>query len=123
MALDLDRDITINGHRFEAGKGVNTSVAVPQEDGSSKTVDYADAIKEALAAAKQAEIDQHTHHGAVPDPVNPSEATAQTPTRPLGGPNLAGEATTVTSSEVQNVSEVKDPTGEGADESSKKKDK
>lgn len=123
MAIDLDRDVTINGHRFEAGKGINTTVDEPQEDGSSKKVDYADAIKEQLKSAKEAEAYQHTHHGAVPDPADPTEATAQTPTRPLGGPNLVGIETSATTSEVTDVHEVKDPTGEGADESSRKKDK
>lgn len=109
MPIDLDRDITINGHLFKAGKGVDTQVNEALEDGSTRTTDYADAIKETLASAKQAELDQHTHHGAVPDPANPSEATAQTPTRPLAAPNLAGEASTVASTEVTNVEEVKDP--------------
>jgi len=54
MSLDLDRDISINGHEFKAGKDVNTTVT-DTVDGKVKQVDYADGIKEVLKSAKGAE--------------------------------------------------------------------
>lgn len=64
MAVDLDRDITINGHRFAKGKGVDTK-AVDYVDGKAVTNDYADAIKENLSRAKDYDAFASTHHGAV----------------------------------------------------------
>jgi len=52
MALDLDRDITINGHTFAAGKGVDTK-ATDTVDGKAVTTDYADGIKENLKVAQE----------------------------------------------------------------------
>jgi hypothetical protein len=52
--IDLDRDISINGHVFKAGKGVDTS-ATDVVDGKATKNDYADAIKENLKAAQDAE--------------------------------------------------------------------
>ena len=52
MALELDRDITINGHTFKKGKDVDTKVT-DTVDGKAVSVDYADGIKEQLLAAQK----------------------------------------------------------------------
>lgn len=81
--MDLDQDYTINGHVFKAGKDVTTEVQEPQDDGSTKTVDYADVIKDMMAASAEGKKFASTHHGAVANSKDPLEATDQTPTRPL----------------------------------------
>lgn len=74
--LDLDHDVTINDVTYAKGKGVEVD---------SKSADEVQRINdEANKAGEQAT----THHGAVPAPAYPEEATAQTPTRPLGAPEL-----------------------------------
>ena len=54
MTMNLDRNISINGHEFKAGKDVVTTVT-DTVDGKAKQVDYADGIKEILKSAKGAE--------------------------------------------------------------------
>lgn len=74
--MDLSRDFNINGQAYSKGKGVevnkeHVSALRELEDGAVKFIDWAT-----------------THHGAVPAPNDPMEATAQTPTRPLGGEHV-----------------------------------
>ena len=54
MSLDLDRDISINGHVFAAGKGVDTK-AIDTVNGKAVTTDYATGIKEVLKQAQAAD--------------------------------------------------------------------
>lgn len=74
--MDLDHDVTVNGVTYSAGKDVE----VPS--------DQAEDIKRMNEDARMATDQATTHHGAVPAPAYPEEATAQTPTRPLGAPHL-----------------------------------
>lgn len=115
MTMKLDQDYNINGHVFKAGDKVDTVVETTDADGKTSKVDYADQLKDMVKASKEASDNANTHHGAVPEPSHPQEATAQTPTRPLAAPNLAGETVTSTSSDVENVAEKKDPDGKSAD--------
>lgn len=115
MGMKLDQDYSINGHVFKAGDNVDTTVDEPQDDGKTKKVDYADQLKEMVKSSKEQADYVNAHHGAVPEPKDPSEATAQTPTRPLGGPNLVGVSTTEVNTEVEDVHEKKDPGNESAD--------
>jgi len=112
--MKLDRDYDINGQKFEAGDKVETTRDVTGADGKTSKVDYSDQLKEMVKASEESDANIATHHGAVPEPNDPQEATAQTPTRPLAAPNVAGEAQTVSSSDVENVHEVKDPDGKSA---------
>src|SRR4051812_16791759 len=114
MTMKLDQDYNVNGQEFKAGDKVNTTRDVTDADGKVTKVDYADQLKDMVKASKEQADNVNTHHGAVPEPNDPQEATAQTPTRPLAAPNLAGEAQTVSSSDVENVHEVKDPDGKSA---------
>lgn len=54
MGVDLDRDVTINGHTFKAGKNVDTK-ATDSVDGKTVNNDYADGIKEVLKSAQDSE--------------------------------------------------------------------
>ena len=54
MSLDLDRDVTINGHSFAAGKGVDTN-ANDVVDGKVVKNDYSQSIKDVLQTAKDHE--------------------------------------------------------------------
>lgn len=123
MALDLDQDYNINGHSFKKGKDVDTKRTVVDTDGKTKTVDYADAIKEMQKASETSKSYINTHHGAVPDPADPMEATAQTPTRPLAAPNVRAAVSVEPQVTTGEVIEVKDPSADGkgrsADESNK----
>ncbi len=74
--VDLERDFNINGVQYNKGKGVEVNS------------DHAQAIKDLEGDAKSAADYAGTHHGAVPAPNDPMEATAQTPTRPLGGEHV-----------------------------------
>ena len=74
--MDLEHDVTVNGVTYAAGKDVE----VPS--------DQAEDIKRMNEEARSATDNATTHHGAVPAPAYPEEATAQTPTRPLGAPHL-----------------------------------
>ena len=114
MSMKLDQDYIINGHEFKAGDSVNTTAQDVDENGKSVTNDYASQLKEMVKSSKESAANVGTHHGAVPEPNDPQEATAQTPTRPLAAPNLAGETQTVSSSDVENVHEKKDPDGKSA---------
>jgi hypothetical protein len=74
--MDLDHDFNINGQDYKAGKGVEIN-----KDHVQAVKDMTDSHGEYLDWAS-------THHGAVPAPNDPQEATAQTPTRPLGGEHV-----------------------------------
>lgn len=74
--LDLNRDFNINGVQYNAGKGVEVRS------------EHVQAIKDIEGDAQSAADYAATHHGAVPAPSHPQEATAQTPTRPLGAPEV-----------------------------------
>jgi len=68
--IDLDRDITINGHVFAAGKGVSTIVqeADPDDDnGGTMDVDYGEAVRDVLKANREAIAFAGKHHGQVKD--------------------------------------------------------
>lgn len=75
--LNLNRDVTINGNVFKAGKDINTEVT-DIVDGKAVKHDYADAIKEQLERAKRYDEFASTHHGAVdyhgPNSFDPDEA-------------------------------------------------
>jgi hypothetical protein len=81
--LDLTVDHNINGVEYKAGKGVEVRS------------EHVQALKENDAAYADATAYASTHHGAVPAPAYPQEATAQTPTRPLSGPEIRQAVTTV----------------------------
>lgn len=83
MSLDLDKDYTVNGHVFEAGKGVDTSYTDVDADGKQVKLDAADTIKEMQAAEKTA-ADFGGHTTGVPTMDDPLEPTSGTPTRPDG---------------------------------------
>lgn len=118
--LDLDQDYMVNGHEFKAGKNVSTTVDEPDpETGKTKKVDYADSLQEMMDASRNAADYASTHHGAVPTPDDPNEATAQTPTRPLAGPNVRADESASGGVDQSNVHEVKDPVDNSADESNK----
>jgi hypothetical protein len=86
MAVDLEHDVSINGHVFAAGKNVETVVSEPDADnpGQTKEVDYEEAINDVVKSNKKATDFAGKHHGEVKSSEDPLEATAQTPTRPLG---------------------------------------
>lgn len=109
MAADLSRDHQVNGHTFKAGKGVDTSITETDSDGKQKKVDYAESLIASENAANDAEAFAATHHGAVPVPDDPNAPTAQTPTRPLGYPELRVEETVTTGIKQGNPHEMKDP--------------
>lgn len=70
QTMDLDRDVTINGHLFAAGKGVSTVVQEPDpedENGGTMDVDYGDAIRDVVKANKDAVEFASVHHGEVKD--------------------------------------------------------
>ncbi len=117
MSMDLDQDYNINGHSFRKGKNVDTTVQEVEVDdnGKRKSVkrDYAQAIKEAQEAGANSAEYINTHHGAVPAPADPQEATAQTPTRPLAAPNVRVTETVKPSVENSGVIEVKDASADG----------
>ncbi len=94
--IDLEHDITVNGVTYKAGKGVE----VP----SAQAEDVQRINDDAIEAGVQA----GTHHGAVPAPAYPEEATAQTPTRPLGAPELRQDTNIATGEPVGPVKEVDD---------------
>lgn len=95
--LDLDRDYNINGVQYNKGKNVEVQS------------DHVQAIKD-LSGANQDHIDfANTHHGAVPMHNDPQEATAQTPTRPLGGVHVRVEEKLVPSVEQSAPVVVEDP--------------
>jgi len=79
--IDLDRDVNINGVHYPKGKDVEVD---------SKHVQ---AIKDIVGDNQTSVEWAATHHGAVPMHNDPQEATAQTPSRPLGGPHLRVEQT------------------------------
>lgn len=79
--MDLDKDVTINGVFYGKGKDVEVD---------SK---HTEGVKEILDGQEGADAYANTHHGAVPPPKYPEEATAQTPTRPLAGPEMRQPAT------------------------------
>lgn len=75
--VDLDRDVTINGHTFAAGKGVSTVVQEPDPDddnGGTMDVDYGEAIRDVLKANREAIAFAGKHHGEV----KPGDSTATT---------------------------------------------
>lgn len=81
--MDLDKDYTINGHEFQAGKGVDVSAYDTDSEGKSTKVDYGNSIKELQAQEKELEnIGGHTH--GVPTMKDPTTPTSGTPTRPDG---------------------------------------
>lgn len=80
--LDLSTDHNINGVQYNAGKGVEVRS------------EHAEAIKENEQNWVNHRGYVTTHHGAVPAPAHPQEATAQTPTRPLAGPEIRQDVTT-----------------------------
>jgi len=95
--MDLDRDFNINGRQYTKGKDVEVDSA------------HVEAIKD-MTRDNQAGIDfATTHHGAVPMHNDPQEATAQTPSRPLGGPHLRVDATVKPVVEESNAVRVADP--------------
>ncbi len=94
--IDLEHDVTVNGVTYKAGEGVS----VP----SAQAKDIQRINDDAVEAGVQAGI----HHGAVPAPAYPEEATAQTPTRPLGAPNLRQDTEFATGKPVGPVKEVDD---------------
>lgn len=105
--LELAHDYTVNGTSYKAGKDVEVNS------------DHVDAIKEMQESGRVQRDWETTHHGAVPQPADPQEATAQTPTRPLAAPNLVTSETLNPRVEQGDVIEVKDPGNVGADESNK----
>ncbi len=95
--MDLDRDFNINGQSYSSGKGVEVNS------------DHAEAIKDLEKTAKEQGDYQSTHHGAVPAPNDPREATAQTPTRPLGGEHVRQPLTVTPATNDGDIVKVRDP--------------
>lgn len=91
MAMDLDKDYTVDGNVFKAGKGVDTTYYGVDKDGKQVKLDAADSIKESQQAAKDAE-NFGGHTSGVPTTDDPLEPTSGTPTRPDG---LGNEDTVV----------------------------
>lgn len=90
QTIDLDRDVTINGHLFPAGKGVSTVVqeADPDDDnGGTMDVDYGEAIRDVLKANREAIAFAGKHHGAV----KPGDTTATT-SDSTGGQNSSNNS-------------------------------
>jgi hypothetical protein len=79
--LDLSTDHNINGVQYNAGEGVEVRS------------EHVEALKENEENWGKHREYVTTHHGAVPAPAHPQEATAQTPTRPLAGPEVRQEIT------------------------------
>jgi hypothetical protein len=95
--IDLDRDYNINGRAYTKGKQVDVDN------------DHVTAIND-LQKGNQDHLDwSHTHHGAVPISEDPQAATAQTPTRPLGGDHLRMSETAVNTTATTSPEIVKDP--------------
>ncbi len=83
MAMNLDKDYTVNGVTFKAGKNVDTTYQGVDADGKSVKLDAADAIKDIQDNEKNAdEFGGHTH--GVPTMADPLAPTSGTPTRPDG---------------------------------------
>ncbi len=82
MALDLDKDVHINGHTFKAGKNVDTK-ATDVVDGKPVSNDYSDGIKDILKN-DQARVD------ADETEVDPLEATKKM--KGVSQPNPVTEA-------------------------------
>jgi hypothetical protein len=94
--LDLSTDHNINGVQYNAGKDVEVQA------------DHVEAIKENEQNWVNHRGYVTTHHGAVPAPAHPQEATAQTPTRPLAGPEIRQEVTVTPVTEEGNLAVVDD---------------
>ena len=99
--MELKQPFNINGTRYEAGKDVEVQS------------DHVQAIKDIQGDVDKQREFETTHHGAVPVPEDPQAPTAQTPTRPLGGPHLRVDEVVRPSGEQINAREIKDP-GEDA---------
>lgn len=64
--IDLDRDVTIQGNVFKAGKGVDTTGYIKDPaTGKITEFDATEGIKEILDRAKAGDEFASTHHGAV----------------------------------------------------------
>jgi len=111
--MDLDQDYNINGNVFKKGDNVDTKRTVVDNDGKSKSVDFSDQLKEMQDGASNARDWANTHHGAVPAPADPMEATAQTPTRPLAAPNVRTDEVFQPATTSGPVVEVLDPSADG----------
>lgn len=95
--MELDRDYTINGVVYSKGTDVEV-----QSDHKSAIEDMQKANQEHMDWAQ-------VHHGAVPMSADPQAATAQTPTRPLGGDHLRMEEGAANQTVVTDAETVKDP--------------
>ena len=83
MAMNLDKDYSVNGHVFKAGDSVDTTYQDTDADGKVVKLDAADAIKQMQESADTAE-DFGGHTEGVPTMADPLEPTSGTPTRPDG---------------------------------------
>lgn len=83
MSMDLDKDYTVNGHVFKAGKGVDVTANQVDADGKTVKSDFTQAIKDMQAAEKTA-ADFGGHTSAVPTEEDPTTPTSGTPTFPVG---------------------------------------
>jgi hypothetical protein len=95
--MDLAEPVNINGVQYDAGKGVEVQS------------EHVTAVKDVLVNSETARTYAATHHGAVPAPNDPMEATAQTPTRPLGAEHVRVEETFTGAPEQKNAQVVEDP--------------
>src|SRR5438045_1176309 len=95
--MDLDQTYTVNGVRYDAGSGVEVDPG------------HVQAINDLQQGSAESKTWINTHHGAVPAPADPMAPTAQTPTRPLGGPHLRVDEVVRASGEQTNLREIKDP--------------
>lgn len=86
MSLDLDRDVTINGHSFAAGKGVDTN-ANDVVDGKVVKNDYSQSIKDVLQTAKD-----HEAANKAAAEADPLEATKRLSTAVPTNPPVTKEA-------------------------------
>jgi hypothetical protein len=98
--LDLDEQFSVNGQVYGPGKGVEMDS------------DVAKGIKEQQEYMGVQRSYEGAHHGAVPQPSHPQEATAQTPTRPLAAEQVAVDEVVRPTSEQFNARIVKDPGNE-----------
>lgn len=73
---DLAVDVNVNGTNYPAGKDVEIKP------------EHVEAVDQLHAGYAEQVAWANTHHGAVPVSADPSAATAQTPTRPLGAEHL-----------------------------------
>jgi hypothetical protein len=105
---DLPFDININGVQYSRGKDVEIQS------------DHQDAVTDIVKGHQDALDIQTTHRGAVPAVEDPTAATAQTPTRPLGDEHVRAPQTVVANVKTAETEKVNEPKASDENSSSTK---